>query len=121
MDIFFDVESLRSGDDWENALWHEIDKRDVLFLCWSKSARDSQWVDAEWRYALKQKGPECIEPVPIDPPGVCPPPKELSKKHFNDKLLYVINSEYLSGGKALTLEMDDATARQLKMRLESLF
>ena len=95
MDVFFDVESLRSGDDWESALWHEIDKRDVLFLCWSKSARDSQWVDAEWRYALKQKGSECIEPVPIDPPEVCPPPIELNKKHFNDKLLYIINnSEY---------------------------
>ena len=91
MDVFFDVESLRSGDDWESALWHEIDKRDVLFLCWSKSARDSQWVDAEWRYALKQKGSECIEPVPIDPPEVCPPPIELNKKHFNDKLLYIIN------------------------------
>lgn len=122
MDIFFDVESLRSGDDWENALWHEIDKRDILFLCWSKSARDSQWVDAEWRYALKHKGSDCIEPVPIDPPGVCPPPKELSKKHFNDKLLYIINnSDYMFGTRTLSLEMDDDTARQLKMRLENLF
>lgn len=121
MDIFFDVESLRSGEDWENALWNEIDKRDVLFLCWSKSARESQWVDAEWRYALKQKGPESIEPVPIDPPGVCPPPEELSKKHFNDKLLYIINSGNLFGDRVLSLETDDDTARQLKMRLESLF
>ena len=121
MDIFFDVESLRSGDDWENALWHEIDKRDVLFLCWSKSARDSQWVDAEWRYALKQKGSDCIEPVPIDPPSICPPPEELRKKHFNDKLLYIINSEALLGSRSLSLEMDDDTARRLKMRLESLF
>ena len=54
MDIFFDVDSLRSGDDWKKALWREIDKRDVLFLCWSKYARDSKWVDAEWRYALKK-------------------------------------------------------------------
>ena len=92
MDIFFDVDSLRSGDDWENALWREIDKRDILFLCWSKYARESKWVDAEWRYALKQKGAESIEPVPIDPPGSCPPPNELSRKHFNDKLLYIINS-----------------------------
>lgn len=92
MDIFFDVDSLRSGDDWEKALWREIDKRDILFLCWSKYARESKWVDAEWRYALKQKGAESIEPVPIDPPGSCPPPDELSHKHFNDKLLYIINS-----------------------------
>lgn len=92
MDIFFDVDSLRSGDNWENALWREIDKRDVLFLCWSKYARDSKWVDAEWRYALKQKGEDRIEPVPIDPPSSCPPPDELSHKHFNERLLYFINS-----------------------------
>lgn len=64
IDIFFDVDSLRSGDDWEQALWREIDKRDVLFLCWSEYARESKWVDAEWRYAYKSKGPEYIEPVP---------------------------------------------------------
>ena len=92
MDVFFDVDSLRSGDDWENALWHEIDKRDVLFLCWSKYARESKWVDAEWRYALKNKGTDSIEPVPLDPPENCPPPDELSRKHFNDKLLYIINA-----------------------------
>lgn len=96
MDIFFDVDSLRSGDDWEKALWREIDKRDVLFLCWSKYARDSKWVDAEWRYAFKNKGPDSIEPVPIDPPASCPPPDELSRKHFNDKLLYIINSNFNS-------------------------
>ena len=47
IDIFFDVDSLRSGDDWEQALWREIDKRDVLFLCWSEYARESKCVDAE--------------------------------------------------------------------------
>lgn len=112
MDIFFDVESLRSGDDWENALWREIDKRDVLFLCWSRYARDSKWVDAEWRYALKQKGVDSIEPVPIDPPGRCPPPDELSRKHFNDKLLYIINSDATSiatGGETLHISESDAT------------
>ena len=93
IDIFFDVDSLRSGDDWKQALWREIDKRDVLFLCWSEYARESKWVDAEWRYAYKSKGPEYIEPVPIDPPSKCPPPEELAKKHFNDNLLYIINAE----------------------------
>lgn len=107
MDIFFDVDSLRSGDDWEKALWREIDKRDVLFLCWSKHARDSKWVDAEWRYAFKNKGPDSIEPVPIDPPGSCPPPDELSRKHFNDKLLYIINSYSSTTNDALTVENMD--------------
>lgn len=107
MDIFFDVDSLRSGDDWEEALWREIDKRDVLFLCWSKYVRDSKWVDAEWRYAFKNKGPDSIEPVPIDPPGSCPPPDELSRKHFNDKLLYIINSYSSTTNDALTVENMD--------------
>jgi hypothetical protein len=93
MDIFFDVDSLRSGDDWEKSLRREIDKSSTLFLCWSKHARDSKWVDAEWRYALKNKGIECIEPVPIEPPDKCPPPKELARLHFNDKLLYIIDAE----------------------------
>lgn len=91
MDIFFDINSLRSGDNWETTLRSEIEKRDTLFLCWSKNAQSSQWVDKEWRYALANKGIEAIEPIPIDPPDICPPPDELKSKHFNDSLLYIIN------------------------------
>lgn len=65
LDIFFDVESLRSGDDWEEALPVEIDKRDILFLFWSQNAKDSKWVDFEWNYAYDQKGVDGIEPVPL--------------------------------------------------------
>lgn len=92
LDVFFDVDNLRSGDDWELALHEEIKRRDVLFLCWSHFARESKWVDVEWRYALEQKGVDYIEPVPIESPDICPPPPELNHKHFNDKLLYIINS-----------------------------
>jgi hypothetical protein len=92
MDIFFDVECLRSGQNWEAALRSEIESRDVLFLCWSKFARASKWVDMEWRYALESKGEDCIEPIPIDSPEICPPPSELQQKHFNDKMLYIINA-----------------------------
>lgn len=92
LDVFFDVESLRSGDDWELALHEEIKRRDVLFLCWSHFAQESKWVDAEWRYALELKGADSIEPIPIESPDICPPPVELKYKHFNDKLLYIINS-----------------------------
>lgn len=92
LDVFFDVDSLRSGDDWELALREEIERRDVLFLCWSHFARESKWVNEEWRYAFEKKGIDGIEPVPIESPDVCPPPEELRKKHFNDKLLYIINS-----------------------------
>lgn len=92
MDIFFDIESLRSGEDWETTLKSEIEGRDILFLCWSRHARVSQWVDMEWRYALQSKGEDCIEPIPIESPDICPPPVELQKKHFNDKMLYIIKA-----------------------------
>lgn len=92
MDIFFDVESLRSGQDWEDTLRREIEKRDVLYLCWSSYARESRWVDMEWRYALEKKGMDAIEPIPIESPEICPPPVELGEKHFNDRMLYIIQS-----------------------------
>lgn len=93
MDIFFDVESLRSGESWEDTLWSEIDRRDTLFLCWSRNAAESPWVDREWKYCYEQKGAEAIEPIPLEPPSSCPPPEELKKKHFNDRLLYLIKAE----------------------------
>lgn len=92
MKIFFDVTSLRSGQAWEPALTAGIEESDVLYLCWSLHARASRWVDAEWRYALANKGLDAIEPIPIDPPELCPPPEELKHKHFNDSLLYIINA-----------------------------
>lgn len=91
MDVFFDVNSLRSGDEWENILQHEIEKRDILFLCWSKHAKASEWVNKEWHYALENKGAESIEPIPLEPPAECPPPEELKHKHFNDAMLFIIN------------------------------
>ena len=93
LNLFFDVTSLRSGEDWEKTLREEIERRDILYLCWSHFAKESKWVEMEWRYALEKKGVECIEPIPLELP-VCPPPEELSQKHFNDRLLYIIN--YLS-------------------------
>lgn len=91
LDVFFDVSSLTSGQRWEERLYKEIDSRDILFLCWSHNARNSPWVEREWRYALQTKGVDAIEPIPLEQPDLCPPPQELSSKHFNDTLLYIIN------------------------------
>ena len=93
MDVFFDVESLRSGDNWQQVLYEEIRRRDVLYLCWSHYARQSEWVDREWRYALEQKGEEGIQPVAMETPDKCPHPGELGHLHFNDRLLFVIEAE----------------------------
>ena len=89
MQIFFDVETLRSGERWEDELRRNIDMSDVLFLCWSHFAKASRWVDYEWRYALDNKGVDFIEPIPLEPPANCQPPEELSSKHFNDLMLYI--------------------------------
>ena len=85
LDVFFDVESLRSGEHWEARIAKEIEARDILYLCWSNSARLSKWVNYEWRYALQTKGLDGINPIPIEK---CMPPAELSSLHFNENLLY---------------------------------
>jgi hypothetical protein len=38
---------------------------------------------------MAQKGVDCIDPVPLEPAEICPPPGELAGKHFNDNLLYI--------------------------------
>lgn len=55
LDVFFDVDGLRSGDDWELELREKIERRDVLFLCWSHFARKSRWINKEWHYAFEKK------------------------------------------------------------------
>ena len=47
-------------------------------------------IEREWKYFLGKKGIDCIEPLPIDPPDICPPPYELRNKYFNDRMLYLI-------------------------------
>lgn len=91
LDIFFDVESIRSGADWKEILYEEIRKRDMLYLCWSRYAKESKWVEEEWRYALKYHGLDHIDIVPLDTPDACSPPAELRDKNFNEKLLYIIH------------------------------
>jgi HEAT repeat protein len=88
LDIFVDVMSLRSGERWEERLEQEILNRDVLYLFWSGAARRSPWVDREWRIALRTKGLDGIDPVPLDPPHVAPPPTELASLHFNEWTLH---------------------------------
>ena len=93
MDVFLDVVNLRSGQDWERAIYHEIDTSDGFFLFWSRNAAQSNWVEREWRYALKQHGLEFISPLALEDPRLTQPPAELSKMHFNDMLLAFIHSE----------------------------
>lgn len=101
LDIFYDQKELRSGDQWAERLVAEVKRRDVLYLFWSQHARQSEWVEKEWRTALKYNGMDAICPVPLVSPEVVPPPSELAAKlHFNDWMLAYMSSTEHPGGEA---------------------
>ncbi len=91
IDFFLDVLKLRSGNHWEEKLWEEIKSSDIFYLFWSTYAKESPWVEKELECALKAKGLNFIEPVPLEPPTKCPPPKSLESLHFNDWEIYFKN------------------------------
>jgi hypothetical protein len=84
LDVFYAEHSLRSGEFFEERLAQEIATCDVFYLFWSQAARDSTWVEWEWRRALETRGLEIIDPVPLVSPKEVPPPEELASRHFND-------------------------------------
>lgn len=87
LSIFMDVHSLRSGVSWEKELFQTIPTHDIFYLFWSDHAKDSPWVEREWRCALETKGLDFIDPVPLVSPERVPPPEELASRHFNDWVL----------------------------------
>lgn len=88
LDVFLDVASMHSGQNWQERLAGEIMRRDVFFLFWSEAASTSPWVEREWRMALQHKGIQAIDPIPLVSPEVIAPPPELAGDlHFNDWVL----------------------------------
>ena len=89
LEIFFDVNSIRTGENWEEVIKDELSKKDVLFLLWSRNAQSSEWVKKEWTYFYENKGIDFIEPIPLEPVDKCPPPQELNSKHFGNMLVFL--------------------------------
>ena len=87
LDIFIDIFSLRSGQNWQEKLEQHVPTKDTFYLFWSQPAARSKWVEREWRLALSRRGLKYIDPVPLDEPDLVPPPKELSALHFSDAYL----------------------------------
>jgi hypothetical protein len=87
LDVFIDVDSLRSGTYWEQEIERRIPESDVFYLFWSRRARQSVWVEKEWRLAYSAKGLDFIDPVPLESPELAPPPPELAAKNFREPLL----------------------------------
>lgn len=92
LDIFLDIDSLRSGEKWEKRLFEVVPNQDVFYLFWSKAASESKWVEKEWRCAFDKRGIDYIDPLPLIPPDEAPPPEELSPLHFNDRYLAYIKN-----------------------------
>jgi hypothetical protein len=84
LNVFLDVASLRSGEDFEKKLLQVIPENETFYLFWSAAAKQSSFVEKEWRCALNCRGEDFIDPVPLVSPEEVRPPEELGKKHFND-------------------------------------
>ena len=84
LDIFLSRLSLKSSEKWEEALLENVPNKDVFYLFWSRNALKSEWVDKEWRLALRERDLSYIDPVPLESPKLATPPPELSALHFDD-------------------------------------
>jgi hypothetical protein len=91
LDVFVDVLSLRSGDNWQQKLEEHVPTKDTFYLFWSQHASRSEWVEREWRLALVRRGISYIDPVPLELPDAVPPPSELTALHFSDPYLVYID------------------------------
>jgi hypothetical protein len=96
LNIFLDIVSLRSGQNWEKEIMSIIPSKDVFYLFWSENAKNSHWVEVEWRCALETRGIDFIDPIPLVSPETAPPPPELGEKHFNDWTLAFMRNEKLN-------------------------
>jgi hypothetical protein len=81
MQYLRDIKILRSGEKWNAALLEKIQEADVFQLCWSKAAKNSEYVTKEWHHALAQGRPSFIRPVYWENP-MPDPPRELADIHF---------------------------------------
>lgn len=80
-DVLIDIDSLRSGQEWNSELMRMIDHADIFQLFWSKNSRTSKYCEQEWKHALKRDMEGFIRPLYWQKP-LPNPPTELSKYHF---------------------------------------
>jgi hypothetical protein len=76
-----DINTLRSGEEWNPALLELIDKSEIFQLLWSQASERSKYVRQEWQHALSLKRKQFIRPVYWKKPMPSPPP-ELASIHF---------------------------------------
>lgn len=95
--FFQDILDLEPGTRWEKGLYREIDNCDLFLLFWSQSARDSEWVAKEVRYALERqngsddRSPDVV-PLVLEGPPAPRPPEFLQHLHFDDWMRFAISA-----------------------------
>jgi|CXWL01.1.fsa_nt_gi hypothetical protein len=83
LDVFLDVDDIRSGQLWEKELKRRIEQAKIFQIFWSPNYSQSENCKQEWEYALKQNKDEgYIRPVFWQKPLSPNPPEELNKFNF---------------------------------------
>jgi uncharacterized protein YeeX (DUF496 family) len=83
MDVFLDVDNLKSGQLWQAELAYRIKRARIFQIFWSENYSQSNNCKMEWKYALKQNKDEgYIRPVYWEKPLYPKPPDELSRFNF---------------------------------------
>lgn len=80
-EMLVDDTTIRSGQDFQDAIRDAISSADVFQLFWSHNAATSAFVRSEWQYALSLNRPNFVRPVYWEIP-MPPIPPELSELHF---------------------------------------
>lgn len=94
MDVFLDVDNLRSGQLWQEELLHRIKRAGIFQMFWSENYSQSENCRMEWQYALQQnKGEGYIRPVYWKTPLSPTPPEELGKFNFQFVELKTVSTE----------------------------
>ncbi len=87
---FLDVESLRSGEYWQEKLYSAIERSDLFQLFWSHNASISEWVRREWTAALAIEQQDRSHFIRLlsweNPPPPLPP--EISHMHLAQSSLF---------------------------------
>ena len=79
--VLIDIDTLRSGQVWNDELMNMINRSTIFQLFWSQNSYQSKYCQQEWEHALKRNKEGFIRPVYWEIP-MPKPPEELSKYHF---------------------------------------
>lgn len=101
-EVFLDVNDIEYGERWQEVLRKTIARCQRILVFWSKAASKSEWVNREWRLALKLR--KCVVPVPLDE---TPLPAELSQFHGVSKLKAILLKREHSPSNIKDLEPKD--------------